>query len=227
MTAISTVASVLSIIIATQANQIAREANRITQESQLPKLSIRHVFSFWNYGDEYKDPCQSSTGDSQWHIEYATAFDITNLGGKAISLVDIQQDNNGKIETFHPSITASVRFDYFKTIEAFDEWFKSKSSPSIRWIEQSKTKFEFSGPPIKVDPGETKRLLLWVGEQVFIDASLSPQDVHKALYDVDWSASIFFLFADNTVIKDSVRLMHPYQFQPRNINLKPFEPCKP
>lgn len=225
-TAISTVAAVLSIISATQANQIAREANRIAQESQLPKPSVRRVFSFWNYGDEYKHPCQSSTGKSEWDIEYAMAFDITNLGGKAISLVDIQQQW-GEIETFHPSITASVRFDYFKTIQTFDEWFKGKSSASSSWIEQSKTKFEFSGPPIKVEPGETKRLLLWVREWVFIDANLSPQDVHSALYDVEWSASISFIFADNTVIKDSVRLMHPYQFQPRNINLKPFEPCKP
>lgn len=149
LTAISTVAAVLSIMIAIQANQIAREANRIAQESQLPKPSIRHVFSFWNYGDEYKNPCQSSTGSSQWYIEYAAAFDVTNLGGKAISLVDIQQDNQGKVETFHPSITASVRFDYFKTVQAFDEWFKGKSSPSSGWIEQSKAKFEFSGPPIK------------------------------------------------------------------------------
>lgn len=228
-TTISTVAAMLSIIIAVQANQIAREANRIAQESQLPKPSVRHVFSFWNYGDEYQDPCQSSTGGIQWDIEYAMAFDITNLGGKAISLVDIQSDNynRGKIETFHPSITASFRFDYFKTTQSFDEWFNDRSSPSIGWIEQSKTKFDFSGPPIKVEPGETKRLLLRLSEEVFIDANLSPQDVHRVLYDVEWSASMLFIFADNTVIKEYVRLMHPYQFQPRDTNLKPFGPCKP
>lgn len=208
-----------------QANSISEESNRVVEKSSSPEMLVQHRFSFRNYIDDYKSPCMATTGNAIWNIEFAAAFDITNLGGRALSLVDIQQPNNGKIETFHELTDATVRFDYFGTAEDFDVWYGDKLAPSSSWIEQSREKFDFSGPPIKIEAGETRRLLLRGGEFVRIDSSLTPQDVHQVLYDVTWNSNLSFMFADGSIKDVVVRVIHPYQFEPRKVAIDPFEKC--
>lgn len=216
-TAISTVAAVLSV-------GSAFVANKIAQESQLPKPSVSYVGQFRDYYDDYKAPCKTQAGYSEWQIEFAVAFDISNFGGKPISLVDITYDRN--IETFHPLIRASIDYEFFGTSEKFSKWLEGHYAPSFVWIERSREKLDYSGPPINIDTGETRRVILFAREQVQIDSTLSPQQVLEVLYDVNWNSKISFRFANGDIRQETIRVIHPFSFQiSKTTPLTEFELC--
>jgi|YNPMSStandDraft_1061717.scaffolds.fasta_scaffold75889_1 hypothetical protein len=217
LTTISTIAAVLSVVSAFVANKIA-------QESQLPNPSIAYIGQFRDYYDDYKAPCKTQSGSAYWQIEFAVVFDVSNFGGKAISVVGIDYDR--KIETFHPLIQATIDYEFFGNREKLDKWLEEHSAPSFIWIEQSREKLVYSGPPITVNPGETHRLILLARESVQIDKSLSPQQALDVLYEVNWSSKISFKFANGDTKQQVIRVIHPFSFQvSRTTPLREFGLC--
>ena len=217
LTAVSTLAAVLSVFSAFISNKIA-------QESQLPKPSVSYVGQFRDYYDDYKAPCKTQMGYSDWQIDFAVAFDVSNFGGKSVSLVNIEPEKD--IETFHPSIEGSMSYEFFGTPERFHEWFDNHYAPSFLWMEQSREKLDYSSPPIKIDIGETRRLVLFAHEKVKIKNDLSPQQALEALYDVNWNTKVSFIFANGDIEQATIRVIHPFSFQvSRTTYLTEFEPC--
>jgi len=223
----SVVVSIAGLFFATEANRIAGEANRIARKGQAPRLSIQYLFSVRDYLDDYKYPCQTSSGEIWWTIEFAAAFDVSNLGDTPVSLVDIREGNRGVIETFCQSVTASVVYRFFRTAEGLESWLEGRSSPTTSFIRESTVEFELSEPPIDISAGETTRMLLWGRESARIDPDLTPAQVHHALLDVSWGSDLVFVFADGATRQLRVPLIHPYEWQPSEVQFKPFEPCWP
>ena len=230
-TVISVIVAVISVIVAVAAIYqsqrsllLAQEANRISLAAQLPQIQINRLFRFQAYVDDFKRPCKLTfSNGAGWYIESANGFDITNTGGKAISLVGIKGQ---EIEMFARGIRAKVDYDVFGTKEAFDEWFSVRPSPSQLFItDQKYTKFDFSGLPTKIEPGETKRLLLLGKHSVSFDETYkTSEDVQKALAGSNWNAQVIFSFGDGTTITQLVPITYPYQFDPPLVPHE-FEQC--
>jgi hypothetical protein len=205
LTAISVVIAIISIIVAVN-------ANRISLASQLPKIQINNLGGFRAYDDDYKRPCLSDFNGVYWYVESANGFDITNSGGKAVSLVNVEGSD---IETLAKGISPKVDFEVFGTKENFDQWLSTRPSTYLFVSEQKNSQFEYSGFPIDIDSGKTVRLVLLGKHSVaFDDTYKNSLDIQRVLDGSDWKVKITFTFGDGTKISNWVHVTYPYQFDP-------------
>lgn len=194
-------------------NVIALEANQIALESNQSNVKISYLYPFGDYRDYYKEPCISSNGFVSWSLEYAPVLDITNTGGRAVSLTGINFER--KVKTKDNRINAIAFFDFFSSSSDFIQWFTARDfSPISSRIKQSLESSIFNGPPIKIESGETKRILLHGIVEVTIDPQISIQQVFELHGYPFWENQITFIFGDGTQNEVTVYVPGPFDGVP-------------
>ncbi len=216
LTTISAIAALASVYSAFTANKIA-------QESQVPEPIVTYVGEFHDYSQD-KLPCKTAMGYSEWQIDFAVGFDVSNFGGKPDSLIKI--DYNPNVETFHPSINASIDYEFFGTSEELTNWLQTHNSPFDSWVKQSKNKLDYSSPPINIGSGETHRIILPATEEIRIEDNLSPQQAVEALRNVNLNSGISFQFANGDTKQEMIQLINPFS-SVLFISLSDFNLCSP
>jgi hypothetical protein len=200
--------------ISKDANTIAQEANQIAIESQKSQVSVSYLYPVGDYRDYYKEPClQPAVGNAYWGLEYAPVFDITNTSSQGVSLRDISF--NGKVLTKDECINAHVNFTFFESPAEFSDWFITRDfTPVGGRVRQSLDNSTFTGPPIYIGPGETKRLFLRGIVYVNINPDLSLTQVFELHGYPFWNNTITFIFGDGTQIDVSVYVPGPFDGVP-------------
>ena len=191
---------------AKQANQLAQEANQIARDALLPKIIINYLYPITTYADIGKDPCiEKWTNDVIWTSEFASVFDATNIGNKTISLRDISYQR--EIATNNSNISALTEFDFFISMTDFEQWFGAGARDYLRGREvlQSLENSTVVGPPIKIEPGETRRLIIRGTVSVQINPDYTITEVFRAMRtDPSWETKVTFIFGDGTTQNVSV-----------------------
>lgn len=208
-----------------RANELVARQNAILEEGAQPDISLRHLFTYRRYLDDYKSPCLTTDGDAAWERETGVAIDVTNLGGRSISLTDVRPRREGKVQTFSPLASARVSYGFFLTEVAFRTWLARHEGPRDVGAEG----FVFGPLPKEVDSGRTVRLVLHGYEFVLIDHRLlPPSKFKKTMLSVgQWVSDLEFRFADGHRGYLTIPVGRPYLFEPGSVREEPLKDCPP
>lgn len=208
----SLIIAMYSIGEAKKANRIAQEANQIAKDALLPQIIISYVYPINSYADFFKDPCiEKFSNDVIWTSEFGSVFDVSNIGNKAISLTDISSQR--ETITNNSNIKALTEFDFFISAADFEQWFASKgrdSAPLSREVLQSLENSTSTGPPIKIEPGETRRLIIRGSIRARINPEYTINEIYRSS-DPSWETNITFVFGDGSSQGVSVYVPGPYE----------------
>jgi hypothetical protein len=202
--------SVFSLVIAGISILQSKQANQIALQAISPQMSVKYLYPLADYRDYVKEPCKKPSGFGYWGIEYSPVFDITNTGGISNSLTDIHYSLN--VETIgNKGISPEINYIFFGSDSNFQKWFETKALSIVSYeIMQSIENITTSGPPITIEPGETKRIVLSGGVEVSIDPLLQLNQVYQFLYGTTWESKINFIFGDGTIRSVSVFVPRPF-----------------
>lgn len=198
----------------------------IAREALVSHPSVEAAFKDWNYPLEYSDPCVTNTGGIFWSMEYALGYDITNRGQLAVALRGVgTKEYAGVIKTGRDQVDLWVHLNFFGTREALDEW-RRRNDAKDYFGSDPKNNLELSGPPINLEAGETKRIVLRADESMWIDPAMSPSELFALARDANWISNVVFDFSDGSSVTKQFHPFRPYQFFPERVALQPWEPCE-
>lgn len=218
LTAISVLAAIVSSVIAINANQIARE-------SQSPKISANISYWYQTYALFGNNICKDDNGSLVWDTTFIVAVDITNTGGKATTVVEVQK---GSVQSPNPAVGISVHYEQFQSADSLTSWLQNNTAahdPTLSGIGKLDiNKVDYSGFPLTIDSGQTVRIVLQGYEFISGDTSLTPEQILKVLQQADWLSDLTFVFGDQQKETVSVKLAQPWEV----IGLDPLttNPCK-
>jgi predicted RNA-binding protein len=233
--------SYYSLMNSNEANQSAKVANQLAKEAQLPKINISQVFiptnSYFNSITMGKfkllDPINgeesffTSKEKSDLTFVYGPPLvaddviilDITNSGGKALSLTDIMDENKDIIVKIGETFSVNYKFVFFGTIQLYDKWANRISNGYPKIEEAYKPKIDFSTPPIKIESGETIRIALGFSSFSCYENG-KDRFTHSQEFSHPLNTTIILNFADKTSQSVSIKLKD-------NLSISPTSPfCK-
>ncbi len=211
--------------IASQSNDIVLTQNALLEEAELPRVSIRRLFTYLAYRDTFLRPCLRRNGEAHWPIEMVTGFDVSNLGGRSVALTAVGDRNYQNVDTFSSLVNADVYHDLFGSREEFDTWYRIRPAPGT--IVDTARAFSFAPLPINLQAGETHRMVIRTSLHAVVAANVVPQEFQQsmAMLDAPWVSGVHFYFADGTTETGEITMTRPYLFDPPNLKVEAFEPC--
>lgn len=154
LTAVSVIAAIFSAGAAFEANRIARQA----QES---RVSVRYVGRFADFDAMRRPLCLLPDGSASWEQVFVDAFDFTNAGGRAVSVADYSPGGPDFSDWGEGGSwggrAAGAYWDFFSDAE-YQAWLKTV--PDSIGNRLSSSSGDPSGPPIDLQPGTTRRVLM-------------------------------------------------------------------
>jgi len=139
-------------------------------------------------------------------------LDVTNIGGKPASVVKINPD---EVETYSPFVSAKVAYNQFSSSAKLDRWLlynKAAHDPSNYGIGKLFTDtVDYSGLPMSIEAGITRRIVLEGNQYVRIDKRLGLDDIQTALYDARRNSSLTFVLGDGNFQSVLIPLGNPFR----------------
>jgi hypothetical protein len=187
----STALEIFAVVVSLVALVVSIRSCQISEMSQTPQPSVAYRDRFVDVRDEFKKPCRDETGNGILQVEYLDIYEVSNDGGKKVTLTSTDCKLEEQTERSLIQIDSQCR--YLASLEELEQWLEERSFYRSDRMEPMKSHLLLS-PPVTVEPGET-RLLVMLGRVTFVfDNIVSPSSAKRMLEGQYWDSDVTFTF---------------------------------
>jgi hypothetical protein len=180
---------------------------QVYRDAGSPNVSVSRVDSYYTREQIRKVPCIAVVATGQeiatWQVNFIAIVDVTNLGGRAISLTRIGSDTSS-VDRQDGRVTLLTSYSTMADESALKNWLREHEYVSSLPDEMGAQNYYLSGLPVTIGPGEVKRIILGVSQKGEMSSSMAPSEVKVVLGNSDLHASANFGFADGKTVQLSI-----------------------
>jgi hypothetical protein len=173
----------------------------VAQQSIEATPMVQYKRSFGGRDIEIRkdDLCQDSNGEIRWDLETFAFFDVSNLGNKPISLIQVFQRQMYIGDQIHPEIKLWFQTYFFGSRDNFNIWLGEQLE---NWYQRGydSSSYEFSRPPITIPPGDTRRMVEKTSIFVRIQPNITLLAATDHLRQMDIKGGQGYEFTDDIVV---------------------------